>query len=530
MLNGYINNSPIRNIAAKVELFKSSTLVKTFHHTDRLVKVEIERIGEKNKFFGFGVCQKAEVELIDMERDIFITTNDVLKMSFSCGSEYTSAYPSFLVDSVTRDETRNKLNLVAFDKIGQANTIKVAELELDSYTVLQFAEAAAAKLGAAGVKVIGLNEGETCFNTSYEKGANFEGTEDLRTALNQVAEATQTIYYMDKDDYLVFKRLSKGEAALTISKDDYATLTSGETYQLTTVVSATELGDNVSASLSSTGATQYVRDNPFWDLREDVATLVDNALAAVGGLAIAQFDCTWRGNFLLEIGDKIELVTKDDSTITSFIIDDKITYTGGLKEVSCWEYKGDVAESTNPTTLGELLKQTYARVDKANKQIDLLTGQTSANKDELAALRINTDSINTTVQRIETVHGEAIEDLQGEVEELSTKITQTAENVKIEIKNELKEEGLTSVTTNTGFTFDDEGLNVTKTDSEMSTQITEDGMTVFKTNKEVLVANNQGVKALNLHATTYLIIGNNSRFEDYERDWERRTACFWIGG
>jgi hypothetical protein len=60
----------------------------------------------------------------------------------------------------------------------------------------------------------------------------------------------------------------------------------------------------------------------------------------------------------------------------------------------------------------------------------------------------------------------------------------------------------------------------------MSTTITEDGMTVYRGDEEMLTANNQGVVALNLKATTYFVIGTNSRFEDYGYD---RTGCFWIG-
>jgi hypothetical protein len=51
-------------------------------------------------------------------------------------------------------------------------------------------------------------------------------------------------------------------------------------------------------------------------------------------------------------------------------------------------------------------------------------------------------------------------------------------------------------------------------------------MKVYKSSQEVLVADNLGVKAEDLHATTYLIVGNNSRFEDYNSS---RTGCFWIG-
>ena len=52
-------------------------------------------------------------------------------------------------------------------------------------------------------------------------------------------------------------------------------------------------------------------------------------------------------------------------------------------------------------------------------------------------------------------------------------------------------------------------------------------MQVFKNDEAVLTANNIGVDAVNLHATTYLIIGNNSRLEDFG---DNRTGCFWIGG
>ena len=61
----------------------------------------------------------------------------------------------------------------------------------------------------------------------------------------------------------------------------------------------------------------------------------------------------------------------------------------------------------------------------------------------------------------------------------------------------------------------------------MTTQITEDGMIVSRSSGEVLTADNKGVKAENLHATTYLIVGVNSRFENYDNG--SRTGCFWIG-
>ena len=111
--------------------------------------------------------------------------------------------------------------------------------------------------------------------------------------------------------------------------------------------------------------------------------------------------------------------------------------------------------------------------------------------------------------------------------ELTKKVeaTMTSDQIQLAISNEL-EKGTDKVTTSTGFTFNDKGLTISKSDNEMSTNIDEDGMSIFKGSEEVLTANNTGVDAQNLHATTYLIVGTNSRFEDYGSD---RTGCFWIG-
>ena len=70
-------------------------------------------------------------------------------------------------------------------------------------------------------------------------------------------------------------------------------------------------------------------------------------------------------------------------------------------------------------------------------------------------------------------------------------------------------------------------LTISKTGSEISTNIDEDGMTISKGSQDVLTANNTGVDAINLTAHQYLVIGKYSRFEDYQSN---RTACYWIGG
>jgi len=66
--------------------------------------------------------------------------------------------------------------------------------------------------------------------------------------------------------------------------------------------------------------------------------------------------------------------------------------------------------------------------------------------------------------------------------------------------NESQSDGVTAVDTGTGFTFNKDGLTIEKTDSEMKTNIDEDGMRVYRNDEEVLTADNQGVNAINLTA------------------------------
>ena len=513
--------APVRRIDARVELYEGSTLVANYKHTDALVSIDIERIGE-SKFFGFGVCQKVNVKLMDIERAINITTAHSFKIYFND----VCTCPIFYVTEVHRDENTNELSITAYDALYGASKYTYADIPIEApYEVWELAYQCTVLLDTG---FDNLKAGDAMF-IEYEEGGNFEGTETLREVLDAIAEATQTIYYLCARNCLTFKPLDMGgEPVLTISREQYFELESGTNRRLSGITHATELGDNVSASLEMSGTTQYVRNNPLWDLREDVADLVNNALAAVGGLTINQFSCSWRGNPLLEIGDKIALVTKDNQTVISYLLDDTITYDGSLSQETRWNYEDDEGEDAdNPSSLGDVIKQTYARVDKANKQIELVASEASENKDAIAALKINTESIDATVTEMKEITTSALDGVNEEIANLTNKVeaTMTAEDVIITIQSELSN-GVSKVETETGFTFNEDGLTVSKSDSEMTTTITEDGMTVYKNEEAVLVADNEGVKAEDLHATTYLIIGNNSRFEDFGD----RTACFWIGG
>lgn len=519
--------APARKIGARVELYQSSTLyqnsslINLFTHEDALKEFSVERMGEDGKFFGYGVCQKLQATLVDKNREIVVVKDNYLEVEFGVGCEYMYPYPLFRVEEAKRNENNNDISIIAYDPIYDCARHKVEELSLSStYTIKDFARACATLMG------LPLNidsAAESSFSIQYASGANFDGSETLREALNAVAEATQTIYFINHEWELTFKRLDiSGKPVLDINKSKYFTLENKTDRTLTSVCHATELGDNVSAG-TTTGITQYVRNNPFWELREDIGTLVNNALAAVNGLTINQFSCSWRGDFSLEIGDKISITTKDNKLVYGYVLNDTIRYNGGLKEETHWNHTDHDAETaSNPTTLGEALKNTYAKVDKVNQRIDIVASKADENGSNISALLVDTEGIRGSVEAVE----KKIDETNGSVETLTQKVDLqlTPEAVEIQI-NKALENGIDKVETSTGFTFNEEGLTVSKSGQEMTTTITEDGMAVKRSGSEVLTANSAGVKAVDLEAVNYLIIGN-SRFEDYLGS---RTGCFWVG-
>lgn len=163
-------------------------------------------------------------------------------------------------------------------------------------------------------------------------------------------------------------------------------------------------------------------------------------------------------------------------------------------------------------------------------EISAIRSETKTLNETVTSLQLGADSISASVKSLEETMTRTTDGLTNDISIIQEQVNlaMTSEDVKIEIQNQLIN-GTNKVSTTTGYTFDEDGLNISKSDSEMKTQITEDGMKIYKNDDIMLTANNQGVDAKNLHATTYLIIGGNSRMEDFIENGSKRTAVFWIG-
>lgn len=521
----------VRTVDAEVDVIAGNSTSVTFSDDDKIKTIKIERFGEESKFFGFGIMQKANVHLIDTERALNFDTSHSMKIRF-CGIQNA---PEFYISEIHRDETTNELSITAYDKIKAATEKNITELDVygieGGYTVMELAESCSRLLGLNGVKALQMDV--EVFNTSYPTGANAGGTESVRDILDDISEVTCSIYFISPDNYLVFKQLNNLVVPdFYIDDDKYYTFDSSTNRRLAKIYHCTELSDDIYAEIEASGSTQYVRYNTLWSSLsgEEVGTLLNNAIAAVGGLTIGQFTLDkWRGSPLLEPCDKIRIHGNGLTYIDTYLLDDTITYDGTYHQTSKWNYTDNFIEtSENSSLLGEVLNQTFAKVDKVNKQIEMVAGSASANEEAIAALVINTGSISQSVTDLQRNVESNFEGIEGTIDTLTRQVEQTvtAEAVETTVKTIIEQDGVTKVIT-TGSRFDEDGLTISKSGSDLTTTMSHDGMVIERDDMEVLKVNNQGVNAANLHATTYLIIGMNSRFEDYDNN--TRTGCFWIG-
>lgn len=511
-----INIAPYKSVSRQI--------TGAIHHINneinpdgQLVKYTIEKTAPNGKMFGFIVSQLIRVEAIGNIDNI--QKGDKLAPTIGIKDGEEVELPNFYVDEVIYDKVNNTTKIVGYDILEQGKDIPISQVELTYPTTLgAVAATIATKLGATLVYE-GLD---------YEivSQANLSGQETLKSVLSAIAEASGTICYITKQDEIKFRKLDT-EVLDTLTPANYFELTTGATTTLTQIASATELGNNI--SYGEEGYTQAFWNNPFFDAlnEEDLAALLETLGNEVIGLTAVDYTIKWRGCPAYEIGDYITIQEKDNSEKNIYYFDEVFEYSGGLISTSDWKAGDGENISTNPTSLGAVLSQTTAKVDKVNNQIDLIASSSEINAQQISVLQLTTDTISASVTKVEQNVDKAISEVNDDIATLTSEVNAkvSPEDIQIAIQQELAD-GTTKVKTTTGFTFDSEGLTVSKSGSEITTTITEDGMTVYKGGEEVLLADNQGVKAEDLHATTYLIVGRNSRFEDLGTD---RTACFWIG-
>ena len=153
-------------------------------------------------------------------------------------------------------------------------------------------------------------------------------------------------------------------------------------------------------------------------------------------------------------------------------------------------------------------------------------------------LMVNKNSINAVLKETKTLASD-LSQFADQTDSRFITVTQGIETsmtnaqVGIDFKQEVEDNGVKIVDTQTGIRLDESGMSVEKFEGGVSlgtkTLVDHTGMTVYDTtsasSSPLLQVNTSGVNCENITTRTYLNIGGRSRFENYLNG----TGCYFIG-
>ena len=425
--------SPRREISCYIEMNLEDSY--EILRAKQIYNWKIERNAEDSKFFGTGVCQKMTLETIMTNFSSQVRTINPV----SGVSGFTFSTPLFYITEVIQDEVANKITYTGYDGLYFATLHKIKEANLPSTcTIKELAEKAVALIPElSGVDTSSLNLPFT--------SANLSGEETCREIFDDIAEATQTNYYVNSENILCFKRMNT-IVSVNVPKTAYFEATTGAAYVLKTIMSVTELGDNASATatgspdVSGIEVTQYVRENCFYTQLKDtqLKNALQYAINNVGNSYLYEYSIKWRGITATEPFDIISFANRDGVYVETVLFNDTISYNGGLVEQSSWSYKAQ-DETEESSGIGERINNTFARVNKVDNTVKIHAGLINNLQEEYAELNVTVDGINTKVQKnsgdISTLNQTATEintQVQKNTGEIST-LNQTATELRSEV-------------------------------------------------------------------------------------------------
>ena len=277
------------------------------------------------------------------------------------------------------------------------------------------------------------------------------------------------------------------------------------------------------ANIADTIATQKqeIEKKPSVSLVQSIAMTITSAILGAKGGAVRILDTDEDG-----MSDTLYVADNPDPALAT--------------KVWRWNYEGWAGSKTGydgPFVLGATLEDGLLAdaVTAAQLVAGTITSQDSGETFFLdldnSILRMKSlddldgkySSVSVDVEGINATVSQQNSDINGLQEQMST-LQQTADGVSIQVKN-IVDNGVDKVTTKTGYTFNDDGLKITKSGQEIENLLDNTGMYVTRSGETILQANNAGVVATDVTVRNYLIIGTHARFEDYGID---RTACFYI--
>lgn len=219
--------------------------------------------------------------------------------------------------------------------------------------------------------------------------------------------------------------------------------------------------------------------------KETLLMIAESLYNKLKGISYVPLECTVKRTGIVNPGDIITITDASGNVSTTYVMQVHMDSSG-----TALTSTGDENYADKAAVASEEYKNIPGKILSIKKDIDGLKVENRDTEGRLTSLEMTVEGATIQVQRI--------------------------------IDN-----GVDKVTTSNGYTFNADGFRVSQSDQDISTTIKYDGTYVMRGDDPMLVANSDGVIATDVKVRNYLIIGNNSRLEDYGGN---ETALFYVGG
>lgn len=450
-------------------------------------------------------------------------------VKFSDNSTEYENIGKYIVDSIKSLKTANMSEITAYDYlINKINEKYISNIDYSggNITISNLYEDVCNQLGLTPKTLTFLNSDIPISNDP------FISNETNMVVLKTIAKISCSYVTIENDNIDLEWISQSDEPDYIFEKNDYATLEGGEVIYgpiNSVTIKNSQIDDENATKTDDDSILQngehsiIISEDYILNTQELRTQAIKNIFNRLNGFKY--IDCkliTYYGKPFLKIGSKIRIMT-DDGYFDTYILKHNFVYDGTfastIESPALTEQNIKTKQNVN---LFEIVKNTEIKVDKQNQKIESVVSTQESQSAQLVSQSLTLEGISNSVEETKS----KIEQETQDIEELKQRVetNQSSTEYQINVINQTLENGVSKVVTETGYTFDDDGLNISKAGEEMENLITNTGMYVNRDDTNILTADNTGVNAINLHARQYLSVGTHSRWEDYQDG----TGCFVV--
>lgn len=382
----------------------------------------------------------------------------------------------------------------------------------------------------------GVELGSTSFLNLDKKVSVYDNTVTAREYLSYIAESAGCFACIDREGKLCFREFYQDETEIPLEM--FGEYKWGEEFKISKVsyedgVRSFKFGDDTRNNLWINQENMYIVDedqvqkiynkikgltvNTFeGKVIIDPAIDLGDKIVINGKNVIYQGEMSLEGKFIAQISSKIQIKQKEETTVkkeSQKVVNRRV------------QSRIDQAEGTIKQLVEETTENSK-KITKHEQDIDKITNTVST----------NTTNINNNYQEIINKLGDKAQ--KDDVISLENKV-ETIQNdteYAIKVSEDIQVNGVSKIKTETGYTFDNDGLKIEKTNAKTKSKFNEAGLEINdamgSSEESLLYAGYDEeigetiVKSKNMVVGKYLTVGTYSRTEDYEEG----TGVFWIGG